>query len=116
MARSPQALRRRHCIAESACMEDQDGALRELRSTYVVTLMTRALQRSIVARMSTSSSECQILAVGAGPTGLVLAAGLLARRDPHPDRRHQRQSGPGELSASVPDVGSRQNVAIRRGL
>jgi len=29
--------------------------------------------------MSTSSSECQVLVVGAGPTGLVLAAQLLAR-------------------------------------
>jgi hypothetical protein len=49
--------------------------------------------------------------------GLVLAAELLAPRDPHPDRRHGRRSGPGELPASDPDVvGSRQDVAVCRVL
>jgi 2-polyprenyl-6-methoxyphenol hydroxylase-like FAD-dependent oxidoreductase len=44
--------------------------------------MTRPAWPSIVAAMSTtqtSTSHCQVLIVGAGPTGLVLAAQLLAR-------------------------------------
>src|SRR5262249_2910250 len=55
---------------------------REIRSAYVILPMPRPGWPSIVAAMSTaqtSTSQCQVLIVGAGPTGLVLAAQLLAR-------------------------------------
>ena len=66
--------------------------------------------------MSTAPSECQVLVVGAGPTGLVLAAQLLARGIR--TRIADKSNGPARegLSASVPDIGSRQNSAICRGL
>jgi hypothetical protein len=49
-----------------------------------------------------------------GPLPCTRAVGVLATQGIRPDRRHERRSGPGEWSASVPDVGSRQNLAIRQ--
>jgi hypothetical protein len=52
-----------------------------------------------------ASGSVTMLVVSVGPTGLVLAVQVLADRDPHPDRPHERQSGPRELSAFIPEVG-----------
>ena len=56
--------------------------LREIRSAYVDFLTTGAAWTAIVAAMSGTHTEmapCQVLIAGAGPTGLILAAQLLAR-------------------------------------
>jgi hypothetical protein len=82
---------------------------RRFARPYRVTLMTRALQGSIIAHISTSSSACRSWSSAQGHR-LGLAAELLARRDRNPDRRHERQSGTGELCASVPDVGTRWDL------
>jgi 2-polyprenyl-6-methoxyphenol hydroxylase-like FAD-dependent oxidoreductase len=64
--------------------------------------MIRPARRATVGAMNTSqtsSSPCRVLVVGAGPTGLVLAAQLLARGVP--TRVIDKAAGPGSLSRAV---------------
>ena len=55
---------------------------RQIRSDYVIPQTIRGAGRPILAGMTpthTATRDCQVLVVGAGPTGLTLAAQLLAR-------------------------------------
>ena len=50
---------------------------RKIRSRYVILQMPRGRGQRRLGRMN--DTDCRVLAVGVGPTGLVLAAELLTR-------------------------------------
>src|SRR4051812_12096218 len=76
----------------------------EIRRAYVVLRTTRQVRGTSVVAMTTTSPDRPVLVVGAGPTGLTLAAQLLSRGSP--TRIADRRGGP-PPSSRAPGVPAR---------